>query len=396
VNSSQLLAGSEATTAALRRGLEQKDVLLAGCPLVLDPDHPMQSRFELAMPDGLAGKITASELARLNVASTLLVSPFIRTDTISAVGERGMSEAFAAVPAAFIYAGGAAVLTSLWPVPQNAAEEFVETFVSQLAAAPNDWAQAFAAARKKQMGSTVGAPPHWAAFVLLGAATGETAVKPKPILAYKPTRTTPTKLPAPARSSPQTPTTTKAMLVVDSVPPKANVFVDGRWRALTPRTLPLTAGTHEVRVALPGYAPWSKNVSLSPGQTSSVVASLGKAAPTPTAPTTQAAATPPKPTPAPPTRPTRPVIPSAGILRLSQQRQRVRIFITSNPGGAQVYINGERMGHTPIEFRLLAGPYRITLRKQGYAPYEQRVILSPNRGATISASLQFIRHGTPR
>ena len=71
------------------------------------------------------------------------------------------------------------------------------------------------------------------------------------------------------------PARTEAPLVVDSKPPGAAVFLDGRQVGTTPMTFPLVdVGSHSVRLVLDGYRPWSGSVQVSATGTNRVGASL--------------------------------------------------------------------------------------------------------------------------
>ncbi|HEX5110077.1 MAG TPA: PEGA domain-containing protein [Vicinamibacterales bacterium] len=66
-----------------------------------------------------------------------------------------------------------------------------------------------------------------------------------------------------------------ASLQVDSRPAGARVFVDGMPVGSTPLVLPdVTAGSHTVRIEMPGYRPWITTITLSRGMRSRVGASL--------------------------------------------------------------------------------------------------------------------------
>ena len=48
---------------------------------------------------------------------------------------------------------------------------------------------------------------------------------------------------------------------------------------------------------------------------------------------------------------------------------RGKVKATSNPDGAEVFVNGEKMGQTPVTLRLKTkGEYTIEIKKDGYKP----------------------------
>jgi hypothetical protein len=80
--------------------------------------------------------------------------------------------------------------------------------------------------------------------------------------------------PAPAATAPTTPESSGS-LVVDSLPPGARVFLDGRPVGTTPLALDkVAAGSHVVRLELTGYNRWSSMVQIAAGERSKVTGSL--------------------------------------------------------------------------------------------------------------------------
>jgi hypothetical protein len=66
-------------------------------------------------------------------------------------------------------------------------------------------------------------------------------------------------------------------LSVDSRPPGANVFIDGKLAGATPLVVPqIGAGEHAVRLEHDGYQPWSSSVRIVSGERNRVTASLEK------------------------------------------------------------------------------------------------------------------------
>jgi hypothetical protein len=62
---------------------------------------------------------------------------------------------------------------------------------------------------------------------------------------------------------------------VVSRPAGAQVIVDGRAMGRTPMTMSgLSAGTHSIRLELPGFKRWETTEDVKPGSTTRVAASL--------------------------------------------------------------------------------------------------------------------------
>jgi hypothetical protein len=69
--------------------------------------------------------------------------------------------------------------------------------------------------------------------------------------------------------------------------------------------------------------------------------------------------------------------------------------VRSNPTKAQVVVNGEGRGVTPLTLRELAlGSYTIRVERDGYAPAERRVQLTTSRPAA-AVTIPLKRQSTP-
>ena len=70
-----------------------------------------------------------------------------------------------------------------------------------------------------------------------------------------------------------------------------------------------------------------------------------------------------------------------------------RLLIRSVPAGADVAIDGERRGVTPLTLReVTLGTRRVTVSRDGYAPVEQRVALTAARPSrTVDVTLRAAR-----
>ncbi len=61
--------------------------------------------------------------------------------------------------------------------------------------------------------------------------------------------------------------------------------------------------------------------------------------------------------------------------------------ITSNPSGAEAYVDGQFVGTTPVRFGTRAGPHTVRLEKSGYAPYSTDVTLEGGQSLPVDLSL---------
>jgi formylglycine-generating enzyme required for sulfatase activity len=120
---------------------------------------------------------------------------------------------------------------------------------------------------------------------------------------------------------------------VNSAPPGAAILVDGEARGSTPAEIEIDGGERQLILQAPGYADWQQTLQVEPGQ----AVDLGTVA----------------------------LQPAAGVLALA-----------SVPGGANVTLDGEFLGQTPLELELEPDrAHRLAVFKPGYRRYDGTVQL---------------------
>lgn len=147
------------------------------------------------------------------------------------------------------------------------------------------------------------------------------------------------------RVSTPPPTPATATLVADSRPQGADVYLDGRLQGRTPLTLSVNPGRHEVEFRLAGYQSYRVTVNPKPGERVQVFAQL-----------------------------------------VPEVRQGT-LAVTSNPSGAEVYLDGALRGRTPLSLSLPEGRYGVELRLAGYEPY--RATVQVRRGETTRLDVRL-------
>jgi len=159
-----LRVGAEARESSLRTEGSLARVLHLGCHGEHEPHRPMRSRLLLAPGEGEDGRISAAELAELDLGAAVLV-------TLSGC-ETGLTRALggddlAGFPRAVLESGAAAFLGSLWPVEDGTAGAFLRTFHSGFREC-GDPGRALRAARLQALADPARrAPRHWAPWILL-------------------------------------------------------------------------------------------------------------------------------------------------------------------------------------------------------------------------------------
>jgi len=80
---------------------------------------------------------------------------------------------------------------------------------------------------------------------------------------------------------------------------------------------------------------------------------------------------------------------SAKYQRIQAQPIAQGLLVTSEPAGADVFINGEKQsGQTPLTLPLPPGKYNVVLRLQGYDAYSGSVQVRDDRQLTVEAALR--------
>jgi hypothetical protein len=74
--------------------------------------------------------------------------------------------------------------------------------------------------------------------------------------------------------------------------------------------------------------------------------------------------------------------------KLSLESLAKGLYVTSDPPGADVFINGAKQsGQTPVTLPLAAGQYNLVLRLQGYDPYVGSVQVKENVQTQLNTKL---------
>jgi hypothetical protein len=61
-----------------------------------------------------------------------------------------------------------------------------------------------------------------------------------------------------------------------STPSGAEITLDGKYVGNTPSIISLGPGAHTISFSLPGFVPWTRNLTMSPGSELTVSATLQK------------------------------------------------------------------------------------------------------------------------
>ncbi|MEZ5502537.1 MAG: PEGA domain-containing protein [Halioglobus sp.] len=144
-----------------------------------------------------------------------------------------------------------------------------------------------------------------------------------------------------------------AAVTVDSQPPGAAILVDGEPAGQTPATLEVLQGEHQLLLQLPSYADWQQTLRIKAGE-------------------------------------------GQDLGRINMQPAPGELTLTSVPGGANVTLDGEFQGQTPMTLEVSPGKaHQLGVFKPGYKRYTAAVQLtaagSDKRTVTLQPELGEVR-----
>jgi CHAT domain-containing protein len=155
-----LVSGKQADAATLVRLVPQFELVHIAAHAVIDSAHPFRSGLLLS-----DGKFDLPSIMRLNVKARLVT--LAACDTGMGRGIRG--EGLMSMTRAFLYAGAGAVLSSLWPIDDEATDAFMQSFYRALEQLHLSLPGALRAAQQSLQSNTRWSNPYyWAAFVIEG------------------------------------------------------------------------------------------------------------------------------------------------------------------------------------------------------------------------------------
>ena len=135
---------------------------------------------------------------------------------------------------------------------------------------------------------------------------------------------------------------------VNTNPQGARFFLDNAYKGDTPLNIRNVAtGRHNIRIMLSGYEEWSRDITVLSSQVERI------------------------------------------FVDLKTQRTYGSISINSEPNGADIYLNDEYEGLTPLNLQnISAGKYTVKIFLPGYEEWVEEVSVSPSRTARVYAELK--------
>lgn len=164
------LLGASATENRVRERAKHADLLHLAAHGIYDPDNPRLSHIALAADDGNDGRLEVGEL--LDEIDLSGVNLTVLSACNTGIGKRSGADDITSLARAFIYAGSRAVVSTMWPVDDEATAKLMAHFYCRLMSGEPP-AAALRGAQIALMTSEVyGAPRFWAGFRLTGDHAG--------------------------------------------------------------------------------------------------------------------------------------------------------------------------------------------------------------------------------
>jgi formylglycine-generating enzyme required for sulfatase activity len=137
-----------------------------------------------------------------------------------------------------------------------------------------------------------------------------------------------------------------ADITIDSIPTRARLTVDGQAAGVTPLTIELAAGEHELVLTAEKFKPWRRAIVVKANQASTLE--------------------------------TVRLLPADGTLK-----------VLTKPAGANVLLGGNFAGRTPVELKIAANiRHSINIYKAGYEKANRRVKLGSEELKTLDVTLK--------
>jgi PEGA domain len=195
---------------------------------------------------------------------------------------------------------------------------------------------------------------------------------------------------------------TSAKISVVSIPDGADIEVDGSFVGNTPSDIDVTAGEHTISVQKTGSKSWQRKLKVSNGSSIHLKAELeknGKVGVTADleAEATQSpavVATETKKEPDPPKQGSQTAASAAGGVPISAGpgENTGTIIVTSEPTGAEIYLDNSPAGIAPVTLKLKPGNHSIRAFKKGYQNWLRAVTLEAGQNLPLTVAMQKLNY----
>ncbi len=139
---------------------------------------------------------------------------------------------------------------------------------------------------------------------------------------------------------------TEGTLEISTQPSGADIFVDGVHYGKSPLSARLSEGSHYITAVKKGYRQASTMANVVAGRTNSIT------------------------------------------LNLESITQKYSLIVNSSPSGANVYIDNNNVGQSPIRISVDQGTHTLRLEKQGYQTHEETININSDMSRSIALEEQ--------
>ncbi len=143
----------------------------------------------------------------------------------------------------------------------------------------------------------------------------------------------------------------KATISIASTPPGAELYLNGKPSGKTPQRLEVSLGWHQVRLTMEGFSTNEEHLQLNEAK------------------------------------------PYQFNFELKPLVKKPTLVADSDPGGAQVYVNDQFKGRTPLRLRLPPGKYMVRMAYPGYQEWSSQVDLGETGDFPVTGRLKSLGAG---
>jgi hypothetical protein len=159
-----------------------------------------------------------------------------------------------------------------------------------------------------------------------------------------------------------------ASINVTSTPSGADVELDGNFIGNTPSNIGVSPGDHTIGVKKSGYKPWERKIKVSSGNvniSAELEADLKSSS-------TSA----------------NPIETAESEDNTGAPENLGTVFFTSEPSGAEVYVDDSSVGKTPITLNLKPGRHYVRMFARDYKNWSQQITVVAGSQANVGATLE--------
>jgi PEGA domain len=182
-----------------------------------------------------------------------------------------------------------------------------------------------------------------------------------------------------------------ALIEIASTPNGADVELDGSFVGNTPSAIGVSSGEHAITVKKNGYKTWERKIKVSSGKvniSAELEAEVRQNSTAGTATVAPASENSTQKAEAALEHTAAPVAASNETASAGVPEKLGTVFLTSDPTGADVYVDDAFAGKSPITLNLKVGHHYVRAFEAGYKNWSQLVTITPGAEIKLAAALE--------